>query len=166
MTELTQEVLRELVNYEPETGRFTWKASRPACRPGDECGRISSHGYREIGILGKLHHAHRLAVLYMTGHMPSHSVDHINRNRQDNRWCNLRCATQSENMANVVVRKNNTSGVSGVTWDASRKKWRAQIRLNGRKKNLGRFNDLAAAEAAVKTAAREQWGEFAAWAAS
>lgn len=166
MSDLGQKCLRDLIDYNHDTGVFTWRAARPGCRSGDECGRVNTSGYLEIGFLGKLHHAHRLAFLYMTGEMPLQSVDHINRNKLDNRWVNLRLASQSQNMANVVVRPNNTSGFPGVTWDKDRQKWRAQIRVAGKKTNLGRFADFDDAKAAVSAAARDQWGEFASWAES
>src|SRR5690606_167269 len=114
----------------------------------------------------KLHQAHRLAFLYMTGEMPEKVVDHINGDRSDNRWENLRCANQSQNMANVGIRSANTSGTPGVVWDKERQKWRAQLRVNGKKKNLGRFDSIEDAKATVNAAARQQWGEFAEWAKS
>jgi hypothetical protein len=159
---LSQSRLKELVHYCPDTGVFTWAKSRPACRKGDPCGRISVYGYHEIGIGGRLWRANRLAVLYMTGVLPPDNmdVDHINRDRADNRWSNLRLATRSQNMANVVLKATNSSGVSGVVWDENRKKWRAQLRVNGIKKNLGRFATQEEAAAAVQSAAQEQWGEF------
>ena len=106
--------------------------------------------------------ANRLAVLYMTGALPPDNmdVDHINRDRADNRWSNLRLATRSQNMANVVLKATNSSGVSGVVWVEGRKIWRAQLRVNGIKKNLGRFATQEEAAAAVQSAAQEQWGEF------
>ncbi len=159
---LTQERLKELVYYSPETGTFTWAKSRPACRLGDECGRISISGYHEIGILGRLWRSNRLAFLYMTGEMPPDhlDVDHINRIPTDNRWANLRIATRSQNMANTSLDPRNTSGASGVTWDKARQKWRAQLRVNGRKTNLGRFDTREEAAAKVEEAARAQWGEY------
>lgn len=158
--------LKDLVSYEPQSGRFTWAKARKGCRLGGECGRIARTGYREIGIDGRLYHAHRLAVLYMTGEWPEQVVDHINRDKADNRWSNLRVASQSQNMANVDVRQSNTSGHPGVTWDKSRSKWRAQIRIDGVKTNLGRFEHFEDAVSAVNAAARKQWGGFASWAAA
>lgn len=129
-------------------------------RVGDECGRKHSSGYREIGIGGSLQRAHRLAFIYMLGIDPPHFVDHINGIRDDNRWSNLRMATQSQNMANVGKQVDNTSGAPGVVWDRSRSKWRAQICVNGKKKNLGRYSEFDAAVEAYKAAARAAWGEF------
>lgn len=165
MTELTQDSLKDVIHYDPDTGAFTWARGRPGCRRGDPCGRVNTGGYLEIGVFGRLHHAQRLAVLYMTGVMPPQSVDHINFDRLDNRWSNLRCASQSQNMANVRLRATNTSGVHGVTWDKDRQKWRAQLRVGGKQVNLGRYDSKDEASEVVKAAAREQWGDFASWAA-
>lgn len=160
---LTAERLRELVDYNPETGEFVWIArGRPACRAGDPCGRISRQGYHEIGIEYRLHRANRLAWLYMTGEWPDRDVDHINRDKADNRWCNLRLATRSQNSANVALAaRRNTSGFLGVTFDKSRNKWRAQIRIGGRKVNLGRFTDPVEAAKAHDAAAWQEFGDFA-----
>lgn len=157
---LTQTHLRAVLHYDPDTGLFTWSQKRPGVIVGAECGRLSIHGYREIGVGGKLHRAHRLAFLYMTGEMPNAVVDHINGVKHDNRWCNLRQASQSQNMANVGIQRDNTSGVHGVVWDAQRMKWRAQICTSGKKRNLGRYNTIDEAAEAYKQAALEHWGEF------
>lgn len=88
-------------------------------------------------------------------------VDHINRNKTDNRWANLRQATHRENMGNMGLRRANTSGFVGVVWDRTRGKWRAQIRLDGKKTNLGRFDDPIQAAMVHDEAARRNFGEFA-----
>jgi hypothetical protein len=160
--ELTAQRLRELLHYDPETGVFTWVAmSRPGVRVGDRCGRVSRLGYREIGVEYGLRRANRLAWLYMTGEWPSGDVDHINRDKLDDRWCNLRLATRSQNSANVALRPNSTSGFIGVTFDKARDKWRAQIRIAGRKVNLGRFASAEEAARAYDAAALKEFGEFA-----
>jgi hypothetical protein len=92
--------------------------------------RIQRHAYM----------AHRLAWLYMTGAFPKEQIDHINLDRADNRWRNLREATQSQNRANVSAYANNTSGIKGVNWDKRAGKWRAQIYIAGRKTLLGMFS--------------------------
>lgn len=160
--DLTQERLKELIVYNPDTGSFTWRVPRRGVVVGGECGRISpATGYRDIGIDYKLRRANRLAWLYMTGEWPDAEVDHVNRIKSDDRWDNLRLASKSQNAANVDIKSSNTSGVVGVSWDMSRKKWLAQIRIDGKKKNLGRFDDIQAAVDAYNTAAREQFGEYA-----
>lgn len=156
---VTQARLRHLVAYDPETGIFRWKMPRPACRPGDECGRIGRYGYREICVDGRLWPAHRLAFIYMLGECPD-EIDHANRDKADNRWANLRGCTSQQNAGNSLARR--CGGTKGVHFDASRAKWCAQIRDAGKKKNLGRFDTKAQAAAAYNQAARRVFGEFAA----
>lgn len=157
---ITAERLRELVNYNPDTGEFTWAKSRFGARKGDICGRINNYGYREIGVDYRLYNAHRLAWLYMTGSFPKAGVDHINRIRNDNRWCNLREANQSQNSANVAIKKSNTSGHTGVVWDKDRNKWRVQIRIKGKKTNLGRFDNFDDAVKVSRDALIMEFGEY------
>lgn len=157
---ITQSRLRELVCYDPLTGLFTWAKSRVGCRKGDECGRLNRLGYVEICVDYKLMGAHRLAFVYMTGECPA-EIDHINRVKSDNKWSNLRACTKTQNMGNFFSSLN-TSGAKGVVWDSDRKKWRAQIRIKGKKVNLGRFDDKDYAIAAHNAAAVAEYGEFAA----
>lgn len=158
---LTAERLREILSYDPETGAFAWRASRRGVRPG-KCGRISkSSGYRDICIDYVLYRSHRLAFLYMTGEWPTKDIDHKNRIRSDNRWSNLREATTTQNSANVAAKTTNTTGFVGVVWDKSRNKWRAQIRIGGKKTNLGRFDKVEDAIRRHDIAAIEAFGEFA-----
>jgi len=141
---LTQEWIKELVHYNPNTGVFTW-IKKPSSRSnrikvGEAAGFTSKvNGYTEIGIRNKTYKIHRLAFLYMTGLMPEHQVDHINHVKDDNRWCNLRLVTNAENQKNTTRNKNNTSGVLGVNWRKDRSKWRAQIMVDGINKELGSY---------------------------
>jgi hypothetical protein len=162
MTFLTATRLKELLSYDPGAGWFVWSGRRRAgVSLGSVCGRISRHGYREIRVDGVLHRANRLAWLYMTGEWPARVVDHINRNKADDSWSNLRLATNSENAANQCVRKSNVSGFVGVSWCADRQKWAAQIRIAGRKTNLGRFATAEEAAKAYDRAAFATFGGFA-----
>src|SRR3546814_8274071 len=81
----------------------------------------------------------------MTGKWPRGEVDHRNGARDDNRWCNLRKATKAQNQANARRRRDNTSGVKGVTWNKARKKWVAQIQAGGKRMSLGGFPTIEAA---------------------
>lgn len=158
---LTQQRLKSQINYCPDSGTFTWIVARKGVSKDKECGRISKgHGYREICIDNKLYRAHQLAFLYMNGVFVDSEIDHINRDKTDNKWCNLRPCTKSQNAANVGLKKSNTSGAKGVVWDKSRNKWRVQIRINGKKTNLGRYENFEEAVEVSKKALEKQFGEF------
>ncbi|MFM0554788.1 HNH endonuclease [Paraburkholderia sediminicola] len=158
---LTQEMLQSILHYNPETGVFTYLNDSKHKEAGQEAGYIKSQGYREIHVAGKNYYAHRLAFLFMTGSFPKECVDHINNNRLDNRWCNLRNATRAENMRNRPKLKSNTSGVTGVCWQRAMKKWCAYINLNRKRHELGHFDSLDEAASVVKAARERLHGEFA-----
>jgi hypothetical protein len=153
MIELTQDYLKEQLNYEPTTGLFTRKVSNNyRVKVGDVAGSMTAQGYRQINFNGKVYKAHRLAFLWMNGEFPTNQVDHINHNRLDNRWINLRVASQQENQRNASMRADNKSGFTGVGWHKRDKKWGARIRIKGKNKHLGYFTDLDEAINARKRA--------------
>lgn len=157
---LTQERLRYLLDYDPESGLFSWKNPQSKrCKVGQVAGTVKSTGYLEIQIDRKLYKAHRLAHLYMTGEFPAEQIDHVNRIKTDNRWANLRAATQSQNNMNRF-QANNTSGKKGVSWDKQTGKWKAQITVNGKTYRLGLYNDMEDAAVAYSTIAKILHGEF------
>lgn len=141
MTELTQQRLKELLSYDPETGLFiNLTQRRPQAKIGSVAGCKHYSGYIHIKIDNKKYMAHRLAWLYVYGEMPKKELDHINEIKDDNRIVNLRLATHKENGQNVSSpRIDNNSGFRGVSWDKKAKKWCAQIGINGKYKNLGYF---------------------------
>jgi hypothetical protein len=155
------ESLKEILEYNPETGEFFWKVSYSGAKTGEQAGSIYKNGYRYIQIDGLDYRAARLAWFFATGDDPKDFVDHINGLRDDNRFSNLRIATNSQNQANTGPQKNNTSGFKGISWSASRQKWCASITINGKAKGLGRFVNLDDAVRAYKKAALEAWGEYA-----
>jgi hypothetical protein len=161
MSNLTAERLRELVHYRPETGRMTWRVPRGCVTTGTECGTINGHNYRQVRIEGKIYGAHRLAWLYMTGSWPPQTIDHQNHDPRDNRWCNLREASQSQNHGNMRTPIHNTSGFKGVTWSSKCVKWQAQIRYGGHSQFLGVFTTKEAAANAYWTAAQRMFREYA-----
>mgnify|MGYP000037034139 CR=1 FL=1 len=154
---LTQERLKELLHYDPDTGLFTWiKSTNTSIKINSVAGGKTSRGYIQIRADKKLYLAHRLAWLYFYGNFPESFLDHVNEKPSDNRISNLRLATHQENGHNKSTpHKNNTSGFLGVTWQKLNKKWLAQIRLNGKRKHLGLFNTPESAHKAYLEAKRE-----------
>jgi len=150
------------LDYNSETGEFRWtRTLNPRVKSGMVAGMINDSGYRTISINSRHRRAHRLAWLIMTGSWPEYDVDHINGDRDDNRWCNLRHATRSQNMQNGKLRLNNVSGVKGVAYNKRRKTWHAAIKIDGVNKYLGRYSSPDEAKAAYDKAANDYFGEFA-----
>lgn len=153
--ELTAKRLRYLLRYDKKTGRMYWRQSRQKVQRHAEAGSKNWTGYWRIKVDGVLYLRSRLAYLYVTGSWPPDEIDHINRNRCDDRWCNLRPVTHRQNCQN----KTKASGLSpGVFWHKRDKRFYAQISIAGRKKYLGCFDAAAEAAQAVR-AAVESLGE-------
>lgn len=159
----TFEVVSELLSYEPETGLFTWRSTcgKRKTTTGQVAGTVkASTGYRVMKFGQKPYRASRLAWLLMTGAWPVGMVDHINGERADDRWVNLRLATASQNSANGRLRSHNKSGFKGVIATASGR-WAASIQCKQRRERLGTFDTPEEAHAAYLQAAKEIFGEFA-----
>lgn len=154
---LTLEHLRAVGKYDPNTGDFTKIKPHPRWGAGPIRVR-DKDGYIVVSIKRKQYRVHRLAWLYMTGKWPTADMDHVNGVRHDNRWCNLRAATRSQNLANS---KKRTAGLKGVHWHKRAGKWCAQIRHNYITRYLGLFECSEEAHAAYMAKARELHGEFA-----
>ena len=155
---LTQARLKELLSYDPDTGEFMWVRRGRGFR--FKCGSVGLGGYISIRVDKKLYLAHRLAFLYAYGELPEFDIDHINGNKKDNRLVNLRQATRAQNTFNVGVRRNNTSGYKGVSWDKGKGKFAAYAMICGKKKHLGRFDAAEEASAAYKAFAIDNHGKF------
>lgn len=115
-------------------------------------------GYVRIGLFGKRILAHRLAWLYMTGSLPKEQIDHIDGNRANNKWDNLREANNAQNNRNGGLRVNNTSGFKGVYFNQG--KWRAQITVDYKVKYLGTFSSAEEGHLAYIAASKKYHGEF------
>lgn len=150
--------LQDVLTYDTSTGLFWWRVSpaRPV-KAGAVAGSIGKDGYRVIGIDGRVYLAHRLAFLYMTGAFPVAEVDHINGDRADNRWQNLRPATRAQNEHNKGAR--NRLGVKGVS--RNHNGFKARIWVNGKDQHLGYFATIDEAKAAYDRAANDLHGEYA-----
>lgn len=149
--QLSQTDLKELLQYDPVTGEFFWKKNTSSRNlVGKPAGYTK--GYVFIRIQKKLHYAHRLAFLYMTGAFPKENVDHINGIRSDNRWINLRNASAQINKKNCAKYRNNTSGAFGVTWDARKNMWLVRVMVNYKSLHIGYFDTIEEAAQARKEA--------------
>ena len=166
------EVLRQLLRYEPDTGKLFWRErplsffSGTAFRGAEHCcanwnaifaGKeaftaFDRHGYAVGRIFDRLYRAHRVAWCLHYGAWPVADIDHINQIKPDNRIANLRDVTNAENCLNRGLQSNNSSGFAGVYWHKSRSQWAAEIKIGGKRTKLGYFNDLSEAVAARKSA--------------
>jgi len=159
-------LLREAVSYDPETGVLTWlerpaahfKTTRAASTMNSTfAGKpafiyVNNHGYKMGGIFNKKITAHRAAFALMTGRWPDEEIDHINGNRSDNRWENLREVTAFQNHQNQKKPKHNKSGFIGVSWNKASEKWVAYIGANGEFLHLGFFPCVTSAAIARRAA--------------
>ena len=159
---LTADELRSIIDYDPITGIWTWKISQKGnIQRGRQAGNVDkSTGYRRICINHILYRSARLAWFYMTGEWPPVDVDHDNTNRSDDRWSNLRLATDGNNMANANVRRDNTTCHKGVTYYKASGKYVARIRVDGNYIYLGSFEKKEDAAIAYVNAAIKYHGEF------
>lgn len=170
-SELTQKYLKSVLDYNTETGIFTWKY-RPSMEKiratrgwnkkysGKIAGNISrSHGYREIVIDYNKYLAHRLAWFYFHGRWPVNEIDHKNLDRLNNSLNNLREATSGQNKANLIM-STNTSGYKGVSWSKRAKRWRASMSINNKSICIGHYDNKEDAYAAYCESVSKRYGNF------
>lgn len=167
--DITQDFLRSLFEYDPETGVLTWKwrprelfssdkgwrIANSKCA-GKPTGCVSYSGYAQVNFFGKILPAHRLIWILIHGECPD-EVDHINGVKHDNRLCNLRNVDHGDNTRNAGSRADNSSGTTGVYLRECGRKWRAQINSQGKRVDLGTYGSF---EEAVKAraSANERFG--------
>lgn len=157
-TELTAERLREMLDYDPETGVFRWRLSRGRARAGAVAGLVNRLGYVQIRIDRVCYLAHRLAWLWMTAAWPVAEIDHRDLRRANNSWLNLRAADPAQQRQNAPRPRSNSSGYKGVRVDRAR--FRAQIGYGYRMIGLGSFATAEEAHRAYCAAAAKLYGEF------
>jgi len=145
--------------YDPETGAVTWKSHKLKRKVGTRADRPNGNGYLNIKLGKTTVLAHRFAWFAMMGAMPEWNIDHINGDRSDNRWTNLREASIAQNHINGIVRCDNESGFRGVS--QKRDKWHARIKYKGYIINLGNYPSKELAFSAYRKAAQDLYGEFA-----
>jgi hypothetical protein len=151
--------LRKRLRYEPETGKLFWldyegmsKSWRARWAGKEAFTADGDRGYLRGGVDSKKILAHRAAWALHYGEWPCNQIDHINGLTGDNRIVNLRVVTSQENLRNVSMRRNNTSGVTGVYFHNTNNKWVVQIKLDGRHKYLGSFSTIEEATEVRKEA--------------
>jgi len=167
------EVLRQLLSYDPDTGKLFWKERGPewfkdGLRPAEWCanqwnnrfsgavaGTLTPRGYLKVTVNSEKYWAHRVAWKIYYGCEPLFEIDHINQVKDDNRIENLRDVAPSINSKNSPIGTRNISGVVGVFWNTQKQKWQAKIHCNGKGRHIGFFDDLPAAQTARKQAERE-----------
>ncbi len=155
---ITQESLKAMFYYDPDTGVFTWLTGNGyRMKKGDIAGWIGQNGHRYICVARKKFLASRLAFLYMIGELPT-EIDHKNRDSLDNRWINLREVDRSKNMRNIAVRIDSATQIKGV--NRCRNKYQARIRVNGERIFLGTVDTPHEAAALYAIASSFYHGEY------
>lgn len=136
---MDQDFLKTLLSYEEATGAFRWKAHRMSSLIGMIAGHKHKRGYVIISIQDKKYYAHRLAWFYVHGFW-AREIDHINRDRSDNRIVNLRDVDHATNMANQSMRSDNKSGFRGIFVIKKTGKWAAHTTVRGKRRYIGYFD--------------------------
>jgi hypothetical protein len=157
--------LREVLDYDPETGALTWRIrTGPMCKLGELAGQIGSNGYRKIRIDDTYHTASHLAWFHFYGVPPTDLLDHKNRDKADDRIENLRPASHADNSHNMGRNRANTTGFKGVAvfnQPGKPTRYRALIRAGGKRHFLGIFDTPEEASEAYRRGAAEHHGDFA-----
>lgn len=149
---LSHERLKSLLDYNKDTGAFTRRKATTS--RGSFVGDQMLNGYWRVGVDGRRYLAHRLAWFYVYGVWPKHEIDHIDRDKQNNRITNLRDVVPSENQHNRGGQVNNLSGARGVSWCNRTLKWVAQLTVRGTHLFLGRHSSIESASTAYEAAKR------------
>lgn len=143
---ITIDYINSILRYEPTLGKIYWRFSRGPNIIGKEAGTLHPSGYRYVRINGKDYRTHRLIWLLETGNWPEYGIDHINRIKDDNRFCNLRDIPQSLNTQNKGIREDNKTGFAGVI--KVRNKFGTKVTVNGKQICLGLFDSAEEAHEA------------------
>lgn len=154
IVEISQNNLCNAYNYDSVTGELTHKHTTLSGMEGASATFDHSGGYLAMFIGGKHYLAHRIIYMMMTGEWPNH-IDHINQNKQDNRWINLRSVTQADNNRNVPKSRNNSTGVTGVSLHKPTGRYRAYFSRNSQHTHLGLFDTIEEAKLAREEALKK-----------
>jgi hypothetical protein len=164
------DALRQILDYDPETGALVWKARTTSDAPkqaqhdariGKPAGGLDAKGYGRLSINNVRFASHRIAFLLGHGREPMGEIDHIDGDRSNNRLSNLREATHAQNQANKPASQISISRMKGVTLHRRTGKWQSQIRDGGKNRYLGLFNTPEQAHATYVAEAKRIYGEFA-----
>lgn len=157
---VTWDELVSLLSYNEDTGVFTWLINTGSKKKGSRAGSTTVEGYCRITIKGTEYRLHRLAWFYIHKEWPPNVIDHINRDRADNRICNLRLATVQQNKYNMGLMSTSTTLMRGVSLYKRTGKYQAKIRIKGVRKHLGYFNTAEEASVVYEKFAKDNFGEF------
>lgn len=154
---ITSEYLKWIMTYDPLTGdvvrirKQSWRGNWYDCESVPKS--ITPYGYLQMNVQGRPYAVHRLIWCYMTGDFPPFDIDHLDGDRLNNKWENLRAVDRETNLRNVGIKPNNSSGVNGVSFAKDRNKWHAYIGCgSGERISLGHFETLEEASVARKLA--------------
>ena len=156
------ELLRKLLRYEAETGKLFWRERPCEMFPSKQSWKTwntkhansealkakDAKGYKHGQVLNKHYMTHRVVWALVHGAWPNEQIDHINGDKSDNRIFNLRDVSHAVNAKNLKKSAANTSGSTGVSWMPSKKCWRAEICVDGRRMHIGVFKSLEEAKVA------------------
>lgn len=162
---IDSKIANSMFRYDGFDGVLRWGFSSAKFKAGEAVGTHTSSQnchtrYLQVRLFGEMYKVHRIVWLMKTGEFPKRYIDHIDGDGLNNSWDNLREATPSQNMMNQRVRSDSESGVKGVSFDKSRKKWYAYINVDGKRKMLGRHETLEEAAGARLAAERLLHGGF------
>ena len=142
---ITQAEIRRLFYYNKKTGILRWKikpSKHSNIKIGDEAGSIGSNGYKRVQVNNKHYYVHIIIWIGMTGYKSENDIDHKDRNRINNKWNNLREISKQCNQRNCSIRKDNTSGIKGVSFCKRDNKWLSRLAINKKQKTIGAFKDF------------------------
>lgn len=153
--------VHELFDYDAATGVLTNKVRRARAAPGQAAGFLRKDGYLTVAVDGTHYLVHRIIWLWGAGEWPTEQIDHIDSDRANNRWANLREASPQQNNINKRISRANSSGVKGAVFHPQSGKWRARVQRSGKQVQIGMFETPELAGAAYLVAAKTIQGAFA-----
>ena len=153
--------LSRYLKYNPDTGIGIWIASPGRRVKAQTIAGYYNKGYLQIAYKKRLYRGHRLFWYLQTKEDPKNfTIDHIDQNKANNKFCNLRLATQTQQRQNIFIHKNNTTGFRGIRWREHSQRYEARIALNGKRIQLGLYKTLDQAVAVRQAKELELYGEF------